>query len=52
MLPKFEPMLQKRQELEASPGKLDEVLNEGARKARKIAQETLKEVRDTMGLLS
>lgn len=42
---------QRRQEIEAKPGYIYEVLAEGAAKARAIAQETLREVKEKMHLL-
>ncbi len=39
---------EKRRQLEAHPELVDEILFEGARKARKVAQETLEEVREAM----
>jgi tryptophanyl-tRNA synthetase len=44
------PLRIKRAELEARPAKVREALAEGASKARRIAQETMREVRDAMGL--
>ncbi|HVZ11419.1 MAG TPA: tryptophan--tRNA ligase [Patescibacteria group bacterium] len=46
----LEPIQKKRAELEADPEYVDRVIMEGAEKARKIAQETVVEVRQKMGL--
>jgi tryptophanyl-tRNA synthetase len=44
------PLRIKRAELDADPGRITRVLADGADKARRIASETLREVRDVMGL--
>ncbi len=44
------PIRDRRRELEENPGVISEMLNAGARKAEKIAGETLREVRDVMNL--
>ena len=46
----LKPFQEKRKELEANPEYVDTVIREGAQKARLIAQETLKEVKQKMGL--
>lgn len=46
----LEPIQKKRKELETDPKYVDKVIGEGAEKARKIAKETMKEVREKMGL--
>lgn len=46
----LQPLQQKRQELEANPLYVDTVIADGAQKARAVAQETLLEVRQKMGL--
>jgi tryptophanyl-tRNA synthetase len=46
----LDPMRQRRAEYEAEPGKVDEILVEGTRRARKIAHETIEMVREAMGL--
>lgn len=46
----LEPIQVKRKELEADPEYVDKVIREGAEKARKVAAETVKEVREKMGL--
>ncbi len=45
------PMRERALALRARPGEVDAVLAEGAAKARRIAGETLREVRDRMGFL-
>lgn len=44
------PIQRKRLELEANPEFVDKVIKEGAEKARKVAKETVREVREKMGL--
>jgi tryptophanyl-tRNA synthetase len=44
------PIREKREELLSCPERLREILDEGARKARKVASVTLKAARDAMGL--
>jgi tryptophanyl-tRNA synthetase len=44
------PLRIKRAELEARPSRVREALADGANKARRIAQETMREVRGAMGL--
>jgi tryptophanyl-tRNA synthetase len=44
------PLQEKRKELENDPGYVDKVIEEGAMKAREVAQKTIKEVREKMGL--
>jgi tryptophanyl-tRNA synthetase len=46
----LKPIQDKRKELENNPGYVDEVINEGAEKARFVAGKTVKEVREKMGL--
>jgi tryptophanyl-tRNA synthetase len=46
----LEPMRQRRAAYEADPSKVDEIIVEGTRRARKIAKETIEMVRDAMGL--
>jgi tryptophanyl-tRNA synthetase len=45
------PIQERRRELEASPEKVDAIIKDGGEKARAIANETIKEVRQKMGLL-
>jgi tryptophanyl-tRNA synthetase len=47
----LEPIQEKRKELEAKPEYIEKVISEGAEKARRIAAETLKEVKEKMGLI-
>lgn len=44
----LEPIRQRRKDLEAHPKKIDEILIEGTKKARKIAQDTIASVRSAM----
>jgi len=46
----LEPMQEKRKELESNTRYIDKVIREGAEKAREVAQETLDEVKEKMGL--
>jgi tryptophanyl-tRNA synthetase len=46
----LEPLRQKRAELEQRPSELDDILVEGSRKAREVAQATMEEVRAAMKL--
>lgn len=46
----LEPMQEKRKELESDTRYVDKVIREGAQKAREVAQETLDEVKEKMGL--
>ena len=46
----LKPIQEKRKTLEADPEYIDRVIKEGAEEARKIAKETVKEVREKMGL--
>ncbi len=48
----FDPMRERREALAARPDYVDEIIVSGSRKAREIAQQTLAEVRDTVGLPS
>ncbi len=45
------PIQERRQYFEAHPEEVDRILEDGKNYAKKIAQETLKEVREKMGLL-
>ncbi len=47
----LEPIWAKRQELINNPGQLQEIVDKGTEKARKVAQETMKLVREAMGLI-
>ncbi|UCG67702.1 MAG: tryptophan--tRNA ligase [Deltaproteobacteria bacterium] len=44
----LEPIREKRKELEAHPRTIDTIIEEGNRKARKIAKSTMKEVREAV----
>lgn len=46
----LEPIQEKRKQLEADEGYVDSIIATGAQKARKIAEETLSEVRIAMGI--
>jgi tryptophanyl-tRNA synthetase len=46
----LEALRDRRRDLEAHPGYVDDVLEEGARKAKAIGRETIAEVMDKMGL--
>jgi tryptophanyl-tRNA synthetase len=47
----LKPIQEKRKKLENKPEYVEKVIKEGAEKARKIAKETLKEVKKKMGLI-
>lgn len=47
---KFKPAQEKKKELEAKPEYIDQILREGAEKARQIAAQTLAEVKEVVGL--
>jgi tryptophanyl-tRNA synthetase len=44
------PMQARIKEIEAKPGYVKEVLRDGCAKARAVAEETMRDVRDAMGL--
>jgi tryptophanyl-tRNA synthetase len=46
----LKPLQQKRKELESNPEYVNKVIKEGAEKARAVAAQTLKEVKEKMGL--
>lgn len=46
----LEPIQEKRRKLEADPDYVDEVIRKGAQRAKKIAQQTMEEVREKVGL--
>ena len=50
MVPVIEPLHEKRVNLERKPGDVKEILFEGTRKARRIAKQTIQEVRQAMKL--
>ncbi|HNA90506.1 MAG TPA: tryptophan--tRNA ligase, partial [Anaerolineales bacterium] len=46
----LEPFRAKRAEFEAKPAEVQEILNDGGKRARAIAQEVMSEVREAMKL--
>lgn len=50
LIKKFQPYRQKHQELRQNPEKIRQILKEGAEKAEIIAQKTLKEVFEALGI--
>ena len=48
----LKPIWEKRQHLIDNPGKLIEIAQEGSKKARKVAKETLKEMKEIIGWVS
>ena len=46
----LEPFRARRAELESQPGYVQDVLDDGAKRARVIAQQTMTEVREAMAL--
>ena len=48
----FEPFRQKRKDLSKDPSIVEEIMREGARKARAEAQKTMEMVRQATGLAS
>jgi len=46
----LEPIYEKRQELEKNKGEVVDILEEGAKQARKIAQETIAQVKEQVGI--
>ena len=52
MIAALTPIRERAVELQEDPGRVDQILAEGASTARRMARETLREVRDRMGLLS
>jgi len=47
----FRPFRQKREELLADPGYVERVLQDGARRARRVAEQTLEHVKKAVGLI-
>lgn len=45
------PVQEKRKEIESKSGYVEEIMTEGAKKARYVAQQTIEEVKQKMGLL-
>jgi tryptophanyl-tRNA synthetase len=52
MIAALKPIRDRAFELQAQPDRLDEILGDGALTARRMAGETMREVRERMGLLS
>jgi tryptophanyl-tRNA synthetase len=50
VVPRIEPIFEKRVALEGNPGRVKEILVEGSRRARRIAAATMEEVRQAMRL--
>jgi tryptophanyl-tRNA synthetase len=50
MIAHLAPIRARKEELTASPGRVEEILREGARRARAVAGATMAEVRDRIGL--
>lgn len=48
----LEPIQKKRKEFEADPKMVENILIEGAEKARKVAETTVREVKEKMGLMT
>jgi tryptophanyl-tRNA synthetase len=46
----FAPFRRRRAELESDPGHIDKVLAEGAERARAVAEQTMKRVREAVGI--
>ncbi len=51
MIEKLRPIQERKRELQAKPGYIDEVLWQGAERARVLARNTMAEVRERLGLL-
>ncbi len=52
MIAALSPIRERALELQEEPERVDQILGDGASAARRIASETMREVRDRMGLLS
>jgi tryptophanyl-tRNA synthetase len=52
MIAALKPIRERAMELQDQPDRLDEILADGAAAARRLAGETMREVRDRMGLLA
>jgi tryptophanyl-tRNA synthetase len=48
----FEPIRARASDLQDTPDQVSDILEDGATRARRVAQETMQEVRDRMGLMS
>ena len=51
MIKALTPIRERAEELEGQPGRIEQILGDGAASARRIAGETIREVRDRMGFL-
>jgi tryptophanyl-tRNA synthetase len=51
MIATLAPIRERALELQHQPERVDEILADGASTARRMAQETMREVRERMGLL-
>lgn len=51
MIERLRPIQERKREIQANPRFIDDVLAEGAKRARAIAQKTMAEVRERLGLL-
>jgi tryptophanyl-tRNA synthetase len=51
MIERLRPIQERKREIQANPRFIDDVLHEGAKRARAIAQKTMAEVRERLGLL-
>jgi tryptophanyl-tRNA synthetase len=52
MIAALSPIRERALELQEEPERVDQILADGASTAQRIATETMREVRDRMGLLS
>jgi tryptophanyl-tRNA synthetase len=50
MLPPLAHIRERRQHFIEKPGEIVEILHEGSRRARRVAQQTMQEVRDAVKL--
>lgn len=50
ILPLLEPIQERQAELKANPDKVRDIIPDGTDRARKIAQETMMEIREITGL--
>jgi len=48
----LQPIRERKKQLQANPERVETILREGARKARTVAQRTITEVRERVGLWS
>ncbi|MCK5491443.1 MAG: tryptophan--tRNA ligase, partial [Candidatus Pacebacteria bacterium] len=47
----FKPFREKRKKLEKNPKEMKKILSEGAEKSRTIAQKTMREVKEKIGVI-